>query len=100
MDKMAEGMLEMMKPMLKGLRITIGVEVDGTVVKTNSAYAAANRVTFMDMDFGALLADQKALKEFGEGMDGSLAQQKAALAKIKGMKVHLEPEMVVEFKAN
>ena len=76
------------------------VEVDGTVVKTNSAYAAGNRVTYMDMDFGALLADQKAFKEFGEGMEGSLAQQKAALAKVKGMKVHLEPQMVVEFKAN
>jgi hypothetical protein len=100
MDKMAEGMLEMMKPMLKGLRITIGVEVDGTVVKTNSPYAAGNRITFMDLDFGALLSDQKALKAFGEDMEGSLAQQKAALAKIKGMKVHLEPEMVVEFKAN
>jgi hypothetical protein len=100
MEKMAEGMMEMMKPMLKGLRITIGVEVDGTVVKTNSAYAVGNRVTFMDLDFGALLADQKALKEFGEDMEGSIAQQKAALAKIKGMKVHLEPQMVVEFKAN
>jgi hypothetical protein len=99
-DKMAEGMLEMMKPMLKGLRITIGVEVDGTVVKTNSAYVSGNRVTYMDMDFGALLADQKALKEFGQGMEGSVAEQKAALAKIKGMKVHLDPEMVVEFKAN
>jgi hypothetical protein len=100
MDKMAEGMLEMMKPMLKGLRITIGVEVDGTVVKTNSQYAVGNRVTFMDLDFGALLSDQKALAEFGEDMEGSLAQQKVALAKLKGMKVHLEPEMVVEFKAN
>jgi hypothetical protein len=100
MEKMAEGMLAMMKPMLKGLRITIGVEVDGTVVKTNSAFAEGNRVTYMDLDFGALLADQKALKAFGEDMEGSVEQQKAAFAKIKGMKVHLDPEMVVEFKAN
>jgi hypothetical protein len=97
MEKMGEQMFEMMKPMLKGLRITIGVEVDGTVVKTNSAYVSGNRVTYMDMDFGALLADEKALKAFGEDMDGSLDQQKAALAKVKGMKIHLEPEMFVEF---
>ncbi|MET0552951.1 MAG: hypothetical protein ABW221_07935 [Vicinamibacteria bacterium] len=100
MEKMAEGMFEMMKPMLKGLRITVGVEVDGALVKTNSPYVEGNRVTFLDMDFGALLADEKALKAFGEDMEGSLSQQKAALAKVKGMKVHLEPEMVVEFKAN
>jgi hypothetical protein len=100
MEKMAEGMLEMMKPMLKGLRITVGVEVDGTLVKTNSSYVQGNRVTYLDMDFGALLADEKALKAFGEDMEGSLSEQKAALAKVKGMKVHLEPEMVVEFKAN
>jgi hypothetical protein len=100
MEQMAQGMMDMMKPMLKGLRITIGVEVDGSVVKTNSQYAAGNRVTYMDLDFGALLADEKALKAFGEDMEGSLEQQKAALSKVKGMKVHLEPEMVVEFKPN
>jgi hypothetical protein len=99
MDQMAKGMMDMMKPMLKGLRITIAVEVDGTVVKTNSQYAAGNRVTYLDLDFGALLADEKALKAFGD-VEGSVEQQKAALAKVKGMKVHLEPEMVVEFKPN
>jgi hypothetical protein len=99
MDQMAKGMMDMVKPMLKGLRITIGVEVDGTVVKTNSAYASGNRVTYLDLDFGALLADEKALQAFGD-VEGSLEQQKAALSKVKGMKVHLEPEMVVEFKPN
>jgi hypothetical protein len=100
MEQMAKGMMEMMKPMLKGLRITIAVEVDGTVVKTNSAYASGSRVTYLDMDFGALLADEKALQAFGEDMEGPLEQQKAALAKVKGMKVHLDPEMVIEFKPN
>jgi hypothetical protein len=98
-DAMAKGMMDMMKPMLKGLRITIAFEVDGTVVRTNSQYAAGNRVTYLDLDMSALLADEKALKAF-EDVEGSLEQQKAALAKVKGMKVHLEPEMVVEFKPN
>jgi hypothetical protein len=99
MDQMAKGMMEMVKPMLKGLRVTIGVEVDGTVVKTNSRFAEGNRVTFLDLDFSALLADEKALQKFSEDMGGSVEQQKAALAKVPGMKVHLEPEMVVEFQA-
>ena len=99
MDAMAKGMMDMMKPMLKGLRITIAVEVDGTVVNTNSQYAAGSRVTYLDLDMSALLADEKALQAF-EDVEGSLEQQKAALSKVKGMKVHLEPEMVVEFKPN
>ncbi len=99
MDAMAKGMMDMIKPMLKGLRITIAVEVDGTVVKTNSQYAAGNRVTYLDLDMSALLADEKALAAF-EDVEGSVEQQKAALSKVKGMKVHLEPEMVVEFKPN
>jgi hypothetical protein len=99
MDKMAEGMMQMMKTMLKGLRITIGVEVDGPVVKTNSPYVSGSRVTYMDLEFDKLLADEKALKAFDD-MEGSLEEQKAALSKVKGMKVHLEPEMLVEFKAN
>lgn len=99
MDAMAKGMMDMMKPMLKGLRITIAVEVDGTVVKTNSQYASGNRVTYLDLDMSALLADEKALQAF-EDVEGSVEQQKAALSKVKGMKVHLDPEMVVEFKPN
>ena len=49
--------------------------------------------------FYTMLGDEKALKAFDD-MEGSLEDQKAALAKVKGMKVHLDPEMVVEFKAN
>jgi hypothetical protein len=98
MDQMAKGMLEMMKPMLKGLRVTIGIEVDGTLLKADSPYVAGNRVTYLDLDFGALLADEKALQALGDQMDAPLEQQKAALAKVKGMKVHLEPEMVIEFQ--
>jgi hypothetical protein len=99
MDAMAKGMMDMMKPMLKGLRITIALEVDGTVVKTNSQYAAGNRVTYLDLDMSALLADEKALQAL-EDVEGSVEQQKAALSKVKGMKVHLEPELVLEFKPN
>jgi hypothetical protein len=99
MDAMAKGMMDMMKTMMKGLRITIGMEVDGPIVKTNNQYVSGSRVTFLDLNFDALLADEKALKEFGD-MEGSIEQQKAALAKIKGMKVHLDPELLVEFKPN
>ena len=83
MEQVAKGMMDMMKPMLKGLRITIGVEVDGTVVKTNSRFAEGSRVTYMDLDFSSLLADDQALKAFGDEMNGSVEQQKAALSRVR-----------------
>src|SRR4029450_2725434 len=47
MDAMAKGMMDMMKAMMKGLRITIGMEVDGPIVKTNNQYVSGSRVTFL-----------------------------------------------------
>lgn len=96
-EAMASAMMAMMKPLLKGLRMTIAVEVAGRVVKTNSPYLAGSTVTFMDMDFGALLADEAAFKQLGAGLAGSLASQKQALARVKGMKIHLDPELTIEF---
>jgi hypothetical protein len=103
-EKMAEGMGEalvaMLKPFLKGLRMTIAVEVDGTIVQTSSPYRDGARVIYADMDFDALLADPAALKQLAPDLQGPLERQKQALARVKGMRINLDPEVTIEFKPN
>ena len=55
-------MMGMLKTMFQGFKINIDLEVLGSIVKTNAAYVAGPRITLLEMDMGALLADEAKLK--------------------------------------
>jgi hypothetical protein len=90
------GPLTTQTQLLKGLRITVVLEVDGTLLSTNSPYAQGSSVTITDVDFDVLLADSKLLWRLKGATD--LETAKWVLKDIKGMKVHLDP-VTVEFAA-
>ena len=90
----ASGPLAMQAQFLKGLRITVVLEVDGTLLKTNSPYASGSSVTLTDVDSDVLLSDTRLLWRLKGATD--LEAAKWVLKDIKGMKVHLEP-VTVEF---
>ena len=92
----AAGPLTMQAQFIKGLRITVVLEVDGTLLKTNSPYVRDSAVTLTDVDFDILAADTRLLWRLKGASD--LEAAKWALKDIKGMKVHLEP-VTVEFAA-
>lgn len=94
-EEAAQG-IAMMKAMLKGLKMSCVLEVNGTLVKTNSPYAAGPRVTLMEVDFDQLAADEQALRKLQELDDPSQADPKL-IAGLKGLKVHTQPEVTVEF---
>ncbi len=56
-------MTEMMKTMFKGFKVNIDLQVAGTIVKTNADHVAGSKVTLLEMDLEALLADEAKLKE-------------------------------------
>jgi hypothetical protein len=89
--------LAMMRQMFKGARVAVTVEVDGTLVKTNSAYAQGPVVTILDVDFDALMADEANLKKFGAVIEGSPEEAKRLLKGVKGAKVNVDPEIRIEF---
>jgi len=92
--------MAMMKQMFKGLRIAIAVEPEGKVVQTNSPFVEGSRVTLMEMNFDALLADEAKLKQFSAAMDGgSIADAKRLMKGLAGVKINLDPEVKIEFAA-
>ncbi len=93
---LAPGQLEMMKKMFEGLKVSIDVDVLGTIVKTNSPHVQGSKVTLLEMDFAELLANEKLLAEMGE--PGSIEEAKQMLKDVKGFKVNLDREVVIEFK--
>jgi hypothetical protein len=92
-------MMNMLKTMFDGFKINIAVEPVGTIVKTNAEYLTGSRVTLLEMDMAALLADEAKFKALqGKlGPDASLAEVKPYLKDIKGIKVD-GPVVTIEFK--
>ena len=73
--------MNMIKTMFKGFKINIGLEVVGSIVKTNAEYVSGPRITLLEMDVEALLADEAKFKALqGKlGPDASLSQVKPLL---------------------
>ena len=91
--------MNMIKTMFDGFKINIGLEVIGSIVKTNAEYVAGPRITLLEMDVAALLADEAKFKALQGKIrpDASLSEVKPYLKDIKGIKVD-GPSITVEFK--
>ncbi len=91
--------MNMVKTMFQGFKINIGLEVVGSIVKTNAEYVSGPRITMLDLDIAALLADEAQLKALqGKlGPNASLSEVKPYLKDIKGIKID-GPSISVEFK--
>jgi hypothetical protein len=91
--------MNMMKTMFQGFKINIGLEVVGSIVKTNAEYVSGQRLTLLELDVAAILADEAKFKALqGKlGPDASLSEVKPYLKDIKGIKVD-GPSITVEFR--
>ena len=58
--------LAMVQQFFKGMHIEVGVDVDGTLVKTSSPYVNGNRVTLLEINFDDSFANPAAFEELGE----------------------------------
>ena len=91
--------MNMMKTMFQGFKINIGLEVLGSIVKTNAEYVSGPRLTLLELDVAAILADEAKFKALqGKlGPDASLSEVKPYLKDIKGIKID-GPSITVEFR--
>jgi hypothetical protein len=83
-----------MKALLAGLKMSMSVEVNGTIVKTDSPYVAGNVVTLMSLDFDQM--DENGLDKL-QAMDDPSKMDTKALAGVKGVKFNLG-DVAIEFK--
>jgi len=91
--------MNMIKTMFDGFKINIDLEVVGSIVKTNADYVNGSRLTLLEMDMAALLADEAKLRALqGKiGPGASFSEVKPYLKDIKGIKID-GPSISVEFR--
>jgi hypothetical protein len=87
--------ITMVKQLLAGARLTVGIEPDGRLVQTSSPFVDGNRVTLIDVDIDRAAADADLAKKLQSAK--TQADMKAAINSIPGLKVTLDPEITIEF---
>ena len=97
-EKPDPGMLNMMKDMLKGMRMAIAVEVEGAIASTDASYRDGAKVTLMEIDFGKLTADPKVLESLATKKPASVEDAKQLLKSVPGIKVETNPKVSIKFQ--
>ena len=97
---MSQEQLAQAMRMFQGMRISLAVEPQGTLVSTNSPYVSGNRVTLFEMNVDEVLtgaADPASFTKMMASPPASETEARKLLEQFKGIKFCLEPEIRIEF---
>ena len=87
-----------MAEMFMGMKMTLAVEVNGTIVETNATHRDGGRITIVDLDlakFGSSLPQLEKLKQL---KGSSAADAKELMKDFPGMKMDLNDKLKVVFR--
>jgi len=87
--------IDMVKGILAGARLTVGIEPEGRLVRTSSPFVEGNRVTLIDLDFDKAVADP-ALAAKLQSLK-NVEDVKAAITTLQGVKITMDPEISIAF---
>jgi len=87
--------LAMVRTLLAGARIAIGVEPAGTLVQTTSPFVDGGRVTLLEVNLDQVLANDALIAQVQAAK--SPDETKAALTNVPGLRLVLDREVTIEF---
>ena len=90
--------LEMMQALFKGMRMSVSVRIEGSIVKTNATWRQDGDITLMDLDFEKILGNKDLMQKMTAGKPESFADMKALFQKVEGLKFELKNPMTVSFQ--
>jgi hypothetical protein len=87
--------LALVRSLLAGARISIGVDPAGQLVKTNSPFVDGGHVTLLDVNLDQVLTNEALLARLQASKTPE--EIKAALTDVPGLKIALDREVTIEF---
>jgi hypothetical protein len=88
--------LKMMQQMFQGMRVAVQVEVEGEIIETNASFRDGSRITLVDIRFDRILADPDRFERLVLAQPEGVAEVKALMQDLPGVKV--EPNNRVEIR--
>lgn len=93
-----EAMMQMMAPMMAGMRMRMAIEVEGKIVKTNAKYVEGNRVIVADIAMDKVMANPEGRKLMVGAQNDPSVMGKLAALKIEGVRINTEKSLEIEFE--
>lgn len=97
-DNENEMMFQQMKDLMKDMRTSIVLEIDGKIIETNATHVDDNKITLIDFDFGKLLDMPEKFEDFKKFKPKTFEEAKEFLSKIPGFKLEFNDEVSVKFR--
>ncbi len=91
------GGFEQMAQFMRGMHVSMVVQVRGDIVETNAQFVDGPKITIMDIDFDKLIDDPEKLKELEAAEEKGPAAVQNILKDIPGMKVDVSEDIFVTF---
>lgn len=88
----------MLEQFYKGMKISMVVEMQGTITDTNAEFRSGNTVTLIGLDFDSLLGNKEAMNTLMQGKVDSVEDMKAFTKKYPGIKIETKDKVQVSFK--
>jgi len=92
------GMLDMMRQIYQDMRISMAVEVEGSIIDTNALYREGSRIIIMELDFAKLLENEEQFQKLARANPDTLEETKELFKDIPGMKVELQDTLKITFR--
>ena len=91
-------MMDIFKETFRDVKIDMGVEVNGKIVKTNAEFVDGRKIVLMELDFSKIVENEEALKALAMSENESLENTKDVMSKVPGIRVELKDKVEVQFK--
>jgi hypothetical protein len=90
--------LEIIKTLMKGMRMIIAVEFDGEIRETDATYREGNRIVLIDLDIDRMEIDQEMTKKLNEHPTYSIQEMVRNAGPIPGIRVEWKKTIQVLFR--
>lgn len=88
----------MMQELLRDMKLSLRVEVGGTITSTNADYRSGSIVTLLNVDFNPLLQNKEAFEKLTTDKVNSLDELKAFSRKYPGLQMETKEEVQIKFR--
>lgn len=89
---------EQVLKMMEGLKISVLLHLNGSVVESNATYADGSTITLMNFNLADILKDKEKLNELKTYSSANIEQLQEILKTIPGIQVELKNPVVVKFQ--
>lgn len=93
-----EAMMQMMAPMMAGMRMGMTIEVVGKIGRTNARFVEGNKVIIADVAMDKIMANPEAGKLLMGAQNDPEVMKKISAMKIDGVRIQTDPVIEIEFE--